>query len=71
MKTPYLNYEIFCKISGSLTSKGKVAQRKQKKSVKRAIPITQVIVDLREIEGNIKKKLSPELLVKYKLVSPL
>ena len=69
MKTPYLNPEIYSRISGLAVNKDKAAQRKQRQTVKAIIPLMKAIVSLKEVEKEIKKKVSPDTFQKLKFIS--
>ena len=58
MKTPYLNPETYFRISDPAVNKDKAAQRKQRQTVKATIPMMKAIVSLKEVETEIKKKVS-------------
>ena len=70
MKTPYLNPEIYSRISDPAVYNDKGAQRKQKKTVKASIPLINAIVSLKEVDTEIKKKVSPDTFQKLKSISP-
>ena len=70
MKTPWLNPEIYSKISDSAVNKDKGAQRKQRQTTKAAIPLMKALVTLKEVETEVKKKVSPDIFEKIKSVSP-
>ena len=69
MKTPYLNREIYSRISDPAVNKDKEAQRKQRQTVKATIPLMKAIVSLKEFETEIKKKVSPDTFEKLKSIS--
>ena len=69
MKTPYLNREIYSRISDPAVNKDKEAQRKQRQKVKATIPLMKAIVSLKEFETEIKKKVSPDTFEKLKSIS--
>ena len=71
LKTPHLNSEIYNKLHVAATNGNKSAQRKQRAYVKAAIPLMQVVVNLKEIEKKAKKELSKETFSKLRDISPL
>ena len=70
MKTPYLNPEIYSRISDPTVNKDKAGERKQRQTVKATIPLMKAIVSLKEVETEIKKKVSPDTFEKLKPISP-
>ena len=70
MKAPYLNPEIYSRISDPAVNKDKAAERKQRETVKANIPLMKVIVSLKEIETEIRKNVSPNTFEKLKSISP-
>ena len=67
MKTSYLNPEIYSRISDPAVNKDKTAQRKQRQTVKATIPLMKTIVSVKEVETEIKKKVSPDTFEKLNL----
>ena len=55
MKTPFLNPEIYSKISDPAVNKDKAAQRKQRQTVKATIPLMKAILSLKEVETDKEK----------------
>ena len=70
MKTPYLNPEIYSRISHPAVYNDKAAQRKQRETVKASIPLINAIVSLKEVDTDINKKVSPDTFQKLKSISP-
>ena len=70
MKTPYLNPEIYSRISHPAVYNDKAAQRKQRETVKASIPLINAIASLKEVDTDIKKKVSPDTFQKLKSISP-
>ena len=70
MKTPYLNPEICSRRSDLAVNKDKTAQRKQRQTVKVTISLMKAITSLKEVETEIKKKVSPDTFEKLKSISP-
>ena len=70
MKTPYLNPEIYSRISDPTVNKDKAGERKQRQTVEATIPLMKAIVSLKEVETEIKKKVSPDTFEKLKPISP-
>ena len=70
MKTPYLNLEIYSRRSDLAVNKDKTAQRKQRQTVKTTISLMKAIASLKEVETEIKKKVSPDTFEKLKSISP-
>ena len=67
MKTPNLNPEIYSRILDRVVNKDKAAQRKQRQKVKAIIPLMNVIILLKEVETEIKKKFSQNTFQKIKI----
>ena len=67
MKTPNLNPEIYSRILDRVANKDKAAQRKQRQKVKAIIPLMNVIILLKEVETEIKKKFSQNTFQKIKI----
>ena len=67
MKTLYLNPEIYSRISDAAVNEDKAAQTNQRQTVKATIPLMKAIASLREVETEIKKKVSPYTFEKLKL----
>ena len=70
MKTLYLNPEIYSRISDAAVNEDKAAQTNQRQTVKATIPLMKAIASLREVETEIKKKVSPYTFEKLKSISP-
>ena len=61
---------MYSRISDPTINKDKAAQKKQGQTVNATIPLMKAMISLKEVEKELKKKVSPVTFEKLKLFSP-